>query len=512
MLFRNYRIIFRIGLVIAIFCFLMFALATVEYLAINRINEKLEQLVNQTYVKVELAQDMRFLSRHKAVLIRYILLLEDQAEKEFELQRIRDEEKEYDEALSRLTALVKNQEEKAILDSIVEGQKETEQLWDKVIQYGLNGQAAEGTKLLLVEVRSRQWGWLESLNTMVEQQKKYARANYAFTLATSSKIHWLLAGIDVLAIGIGLFLAIIISRSITGPLTDFTRKVEKIAQDDLSVQIDCDTRDEIGLLGKHINHMARLRKKNQEELDDYRLHLEELVEQKTEELNRQREKFASILIHDLKGPVIPLLGFTKRLIEGKTKTPEDTLTYLKSIEKSSQQFLVTIEKTSRNLREKSAWDMFNPEQFDICHLAWTIAASFIPRIEDRQLSLQFNNLEKSSWEKLEPILFRGDPGQLKTLIENLLGNAVKYAVKMIKLELWKADNMLQLCVSDDGPGIAQKYHEKIFEQYFQVPGSRKGTGIGLYSVQRVTENHKGRISVDSLPDKGTSFRVVLPDS
>lgn len=512
MFFRNYSIILRIGLVIAIFCFLISALALMEYLAINKINEKLEQLVNQTYVKVELAQDMRFLSRHNAVLIRYILLLREQSAKELELLRLRTGEKEYDEALSQLTALVKNPEEQALLDRVVAGQKETKPLWDKVIQYGLNGQAAEGTRLLVVEVRSRQWGWLESLNTMVELQKKYARANYTFTLTTSSKIHLILVVVDVFAIVIGIFLAIAISRSITGPLTDFTRKVEKIAQDDLSVQIDCDTRDEIGLLGKHINQMARLRQKNQKELNDYRLHLEELVGQKTEELDRQREKFASILIHDLKGPVIPLLGFTKRLIEGKAKTPEDTLTYLKSIEKSSQQLLVTIEKTSKNLREKSAWNIFNPEQFDICHLAWTVAASFIPRLEDRQLSLQFNNLEKSSWDKLEPILFRGDPGQLKTLIENLLGNAVKYAIKMIKLELWKADNNLQLCVSDDGPGIAEEYHEKIFEQFFQVPGSQKGTGIGLYSVQKVTENHQGRILVDSLPDKGTCFRVVLPDS
>jgi len=512
MIFRNFKIIFRIGLVIATFCFLMISLGTVEYLGIKKINEKLEQLVNHTYVKVELAQDMRFLARHKAVIIRNILLVEKLAEKEFELQRIRVEEKEYNEALTRLTALVEDDEEQEILDRVISGQKETKPLWDNVIQCGLKGNAAEGIRLLVDEVRSRQWGWLDSLNDLVKLQKKHARSNYQLTLTTSSRTLRILVIINLFSIGIGLFLAIFISRSITGPLRDFTRKVEKIAHGDLSVQVDYDTRDEIGLLGKNINRMVKLRKKNKEELDTYRLHLEELVEQRTEELSRQREQFISVLIHDLKGSITPIIGFTTRLIEGKAKTEEDTLTYLKTIENSTRQLLDTIEKTSKDLRDKSALDVFNPEQFDISDLTRTVAASFIPKLDERNIKLYINNLERNSWDKLEPIIFRGDPSQLKTLIENLLGNAVKYASHAIQMELQKKDNKVQVSVSDDGPGIAKEYRKKIFEHYFQIPGSQKGTGIGLYSVMKVVENHKGSIDVDSLPEKGSCFKVALPES
>jgi signal transduction histidine kinase len=511
MIFRNLRIIFRIGMVIAIFCILMITLAIVEYFFLIKINKKLEHLVNQTYIKTELAQDMRFLARHKAVLIRNILLLEEQAAKEFELQRIRIEEKEYNIALSQLTTLVEDQEEKAILDRIIAGQKDTMPLWDNVIQDGLNGRNAEGTKLLMLEVRTRQWGWLDGLNAMVELQKGYARSNYAFTLTTASAVTGILAGINLFAIGIGLLLTITISRSITRPLKDITRKVEKVAHGDLSVRVDYDTKDEIGLLGKNINRMIKMRKKNLEELNDYRLHLEELVEQRTNELNQQREKFISVLIHDLKGPITPILGFTQRLIKGKAKTPEDTLLYLKTIEKSTRQLLGTIERTSKDLREKSALDEFNPGQFDISELIQTVISSYIPRLEDRQITVKFNNLEKNSWNKLEPIPFHGDSTQLKTMVENLLGNAIKYARKMVQIELRKTNTELLLNVSDDGPGIPKEYHEKIFEQYFQVPGSQKGTGIGLYSVLKVVENHRGRIAVDSQPEKGACFRVILPN-
>ena len=509
MKFRNQKIIFRIGMVIAIFCFLMSILTVAEYFFLQQLNQKLAQLVNQTYAKVELAQDMRFLARHKAVLIRNILLQGERKAKEFELQRIRDEEEKYNTAMSRLIALVESPEEKEILARITAGQNDTLSHWNTVIEYGMSGKTQEGIKLLMVEVRNRQWGWLDNLNLMVDLQKKYARENYDYTLTLSTAIPGILLVINLISIGIGLLLTITISRSITGPLKDFTRKVESIADGDLSVRVEYDTRDEIGLLGKNINRMVTLRKQYEQKLEDYRLHLEELVEQRTGELNRQREKFISVLIHDLKGPITPILGFTRRLISGKAKNPEDTQLYLKTIDSSAQQLLTTIEQTSKDLREKSALDTFTPEDFDIMELARTIAASYIPKMEEKGITLRLNGLDPGKWLELIPVIFRGDQGQLKTMLENLLGNALKYTSTMIHLDLRQTEHELRLDVADDGPGIPKKFHKKIFEQYFQVPGSQKGTGIGLYSVMKVVENHGGTITVESEPGRGAHFSVML---
>lgn len=510
MIFRNCRIIFRIGLVIGIFCVLLIVLGLVEYIAIKMINTKLEQLVQHTYVKTELAQEMRFLARHKAVIIRNILLLEKQEEKEFELQRIQVEEREYNAAMALLRSLLENKEEIHLLDRIITGQNETQLLWEEVIQCGLNGRAQEGIRLLVDEVRSRQWGWLDSLNEMVELQNRYARDNYLQTMTTSTRTMRILVVVNLLALGLGLFFALAISRSITRPLSEFTSKVEKIAAGDLSVRVEYDTRDEIGILGKNINRMVKLRKKSQEELDTYRLHLEELVERRTGELNRQREQFISVLIHDLKGSLTPILGFTRRLMDGKARGPEDTAAYLRTIENSALQLLDTIEKTSADLRDKSALDTFHPEQLDIVDLTRTIAISFLPRMEEKQLTIRINQLEKESWDRLEPVMFHGDPSQIRTMIENLLGNAVKYARQFIDLQVGQEDRTVHFTVTDDGPGIASEYQQKIYEQYFQIPGSQKGTGIGLYSVQKVVENHGGAIDVDSEPGKGATFRVQLP--
>jgi signal transduction histidine kinase len=227
-------------------------------------------------------------------------------------------------------------------------------------------------------------------------------------------------------------------------------------------------------------------------------------------LNRQREKFISVLIHDLKGPVTPIQGFTRRLLAGKAKSQEDVEKYLKTIEKSSQQLLDTIETTSKDLRDKLSLGVFKPEEVNLVDLAVSVTNSFMGELEDRKIAVSINGNPRSSWDKLEEIKFTGDRSQLKTLLENLIGNATKYAKQSINMELRKNNSDIIFAVADDGPGIAEQYHDKIFEQYFQVPGSRKGTGIGLFSVKKVVENHHGTIAVASAPDKGARFQVALP--
>ena len=510
MVFRNYKIAVRIGIIIALFSLIMISLGIIEFVSMGKIKKGMEEIIRQTNVKVELAQEMRFLARHKAVLIRNILLLQEQADKQFELARIAQEEKDYALANAKLVEMVTDEEGRAILARIIKGQEETRQLWEQVIALGLANRRDEGIKFLVQEVRSRQWGWLDSLNDMVGLQKKYAGVNYERALHTYITARNTFIMIDIFSILIGLIAAVFITRSITRPLADFTRKVDRIAHGDLSVAVDYSEKDEIGLLGKNINAMVALRRQSEKELEEYRLHLEDLVEERTEDLNRQREKFISVLIHDLKGPVTPIQGFTRRLLAGKTKSREDVERYLKTIEKSSQQLLDTIETTSKDLRDKSALGIFKPEAVDLVELAVAVVNSFMAELEERKIAVAINGLQRNDWDRLDPIFLTGDRAQLKTLLENLIGNAAKYAKQSIGMELRKKNGDAVFAVADDGPGIAEEYHDKIFEQYFQVPGSRKGTGIGLYSVMKVVENHHGTIEVASVPDKGARFQVVLP--
>ncbi len=512
MLFRNFKIAIRIGIMIGIFVIIIISLGTIEVFSIGKIRKGMEEIINDTNVKVELAQEMRFLARHKAVVLRNLLLLQDKADKEYELQRIEKEEIDYANAYKRLVEMVQDEEGREILARITRGHEETKPLWDQVIALGLENRRDEGIKLLVQEVRSRQWGWLDSLNDMVVQQKKHADINYNEALASFVTIRNTFIIADIFAIFIGVLAAVFISRTITGPLSEITGQVDKFAHGDLTIYVENEVDDEIGHLGENINQMVTLRKQYENELEEYRLHLEDLVEQRTETLNRQREKFISVLIHDLKGPLTPILGFTRRLLAGKAKSQDDVEKYLKTIEKSSQQLLETIETTSKDLRDKLSLGVFKPEEVDVMELTVAVLNCFIADLEERKIDVVLNGKRRNEWETLNSICMTGDRSQLKTCLENLVGNAAKYAKQYIKVEVGKNNDSVCFAVIDDGPGIAGEFHEKIFEQYFQVPGSRKGTGIGLYSVKKVVENHKGTIALESELGKGSRFQVTLPES
>ncbi len=273
------------------------------------------------------------------------------------------------------------------------------------------------------------------------------------------------------------------------------------------------------------------RKTTEDDLRKYREHLEELVRERTKEimevnnnlkneikdrkfaqdaLNKQRERFISVLIHDLKGPLVPVLGYIKRLIDGKAKSEEDALRILNIIQGSSHRLFKIIEGNSKDLKNKSALHSFNPEEIVFNDVLSSVITNSIPEMESRGINIYINNVKKENMDALEKIIIKADLYQLRTLVENLLGNAIKYANSTVKIELHRSDYDVQFIISDDGPGIQEDYHEKIFEEYFQAPNSKFGTGIGLYSVKRVVENHRGKILINSSSELGTRFNISFP--
>ncbi|MBF0519264.1 MAG: response regulator [Nitrospirae bacterium] len=229
-----------------------------------------------------------------------------------------------------------------------------------------------------------------------------------------------------------------------------------------------------------------------------------------ENLNNQRESFISVLLHDLKTPVIAIKGYSNRYLEGKAKTDKEKTDILKIISGASGDILNVIETTSHSLKNKNTLMAFNPKELKFNELLASVLNVFIPEMEKRGIELIVN--EDTALQPLEemPVSIIGDYYQVKTMTENLISNAVKYANKLIKIKLQRIGNEVFLSVEDDGRGIEQCYHDKIFEEYFQTPESVKGTGLGLYSVKRVVEKHKGTISLMSVVEKYTRFEIKMP--
>ena len=115
-------------------------------------------------------------------------------------------------------------------------------------------------------------------------------------------------------------------------------------------------------------------------------------------------------------------------------------------------------------------------------------------------------------------LFRADPDRIQQLLVNLLHNALKFTPKgRIVLGARAVEQGLELSVSDTGVGIAPHDQAVLFEKFQclragdTVVDKRKGTGLGLAICKQIVEHYGGRISLESAPGQGSTFRVLLPE-
>ncbi|KJU82844.1 multi-sensor signal transduction histidine kinase [Candidatus Magnetobacterium bavaricum] len=234
------------------------------------------------------------------------------------------------------------------------------------------------------------------------------------------------------------------------------------------------------------------------------------LKQTQERLSYQLERFISVLIHDLKTPLIAISGYARRFLLGKAKSDEEKMNVINNIKDISEHLLNTIEDTSSLLKEKAELKTFIPRHLQFDKILTMAIINCLPAMESRGLNLTLNNQESVQLSDIRQITLAGDQRQLINMIENLLSNAIKYAKSSIWLSYDREGASVRLTVTDDGPGIDDGCIDKIFDPYYQIPGSVKGTGLGLYSVKKVVENHKGSISVRSHINVGSTFEVTLP--
>ena len=153
--------------------------------------------------------------------------------------------------------------------------------------------------------------------------------------------------------------------------------------------------------------------------------------------------------------------------------------------------------------------------------------------EDLLLNLEHTDLVKLAYDALdehrqnegrhdlmfqaEPLEIVGlfDPPRMQRVLDNLLGNAIKYSPKggCVRLEVAASDGWATIAVRDQGVGIPAEDLPHVFEPFVRagnVVGRISGTGIGLASAQRIVQGHGGTLSVESEPDKGSTFTIRLP--
>lgn len=232
-------------------------------------------------------------------------------------------------------------------------------------------------------------------------------------------------------------------------------------------------------------------------------------EKRLRELNATKDKFFSIIAHDLKNPFNDLMGFTQLLSMNIDKYDKSKIeNFIKIIHQSSKLAYNLLENLLDWSRTQTGNLNFNPEEICINNL-----------IKENIDLLESTASNKSIviYPEIDcNIDVYADKNMTRTVIRNLISNAIKYTNQggFIKISAIKKSKFCQINVSDNGMGICEENTSKLFkidESYTTVGTEReKGTGLGLILCKEFVEKNRGTISVKSELGKGSTFSFTLP--
>ena len=259
--------------------------------------------------------------------------------------------------------------------------------------------------------------------------------------------------------------------------------------------------------------LRNLQKNLQQEIDKRKQAEDELrvLNRQLEDANASKDKFFSIIAHDLRGPFTGLLGLTEVLAESLEFYSEDKITHFVSqIHKSAGKVyalltnLLEWSRLQRNLIEQ------HPMNVALHELTGRNAQLLEAGAEQKQIRIR--NLVP------EGTMVYADRNMLDTTVRNLVSNALKFTKNGGNIAISATPNhqRVEIAVSDTGIGIPQEKLPKLFriEEHYQRAGTanESGTGLGLALCKELIEKNDGTIWIESDVEKGTTVKFTLPKS
>ena len=224
------------------------------------------------------------------------------------------------------------------------------------------------------------------------------------------------------------------------------------------------------------------------------------------EMDRVRSEFVHTVSHDLRSPLTSVIGYTE-LVERAGDLNESQRDFLQRIQDSVQHITSLINDLLDLGSVEAGFD--TRREF--------VQLEAILRYTLNMLQGQIKSRRLKVHTDISPSIpaIRANPIRLRQLLDNVVGNAIKYSYNggEVNISIHSEADQIILTVKDNGPGIPATDQAHIFDKFYRgsnVNEEISGSGLGLAIVKSIVDNHQGRIWVKSAVGKGSSFFIVLP--
>jgi signal transduction histidine kinase len=312
---------------------------------------------------------------------------------------------------------------------------------------------------------------------------------------------------------VGIFVLIFIfSHTLSKPIIELQRAVSDFRIDSQPIKLMISKNDELGDLYKSFNTMT----KNLHKSFDERNHAENELkksEAKLQELNASKDKFFSIIAHDLKGPFNSMLGFSKILEDNFHKYDEkNKKKFLEIVHKGLQDTYDLVENLLFWSRSQSGSIDFNPEKLNLYLVSEEAIELLKQSAKDKLIKLS-NQIPQS-------IYINADKYMISSVLRNLISNAIKFTPKNgevsinAQLKTNKNNKYAEISIEDNGVGVSKNTQSKLFivGETTSAKGTENetGTGLGLILCKEFIEKHGEKIWVESEEGIGSKFLFTIP--